>query len=225
MNRELLAFQKIKDQGLLPLFYYHDTRICMEIVLALYEAGIRTIEFTNRGPAAYEIFKSLISERNSSMPDLLLGVGTVKSGKEAKSFIEFGADFLVSPYFDADVARIAGNYNMLWIPGCMTPTEIHFAQISGFHLLKIFPGNVLGTGYLDAIRPLFNGLDLIVTGGVETTEENIKGWFSSGASALAIGSKLITKEILVKEDYNGLKRKTRELLALVQGILNPLKSV
>jgi len=218
MNKEFIAIQKIKESGLLPLFYQEDESICLEVVQALYTSGIRCIEFTNRGNKASLNFKALVQEKNRSMPDLLLGVGTVKNGLEAKAFIEFGADFLVSPFFDSEICKVAGLYNILWIPGCMTPTEIHTAQIMGCQLIKIFPGNVLGTGYLDAIMPIFNGLSFLVTGGVDTSESNIRAWFKSGASGVALGSKLITKEILENREYSGLRTTANSLLRLIQEI-------
>jgi len=225
MNKELLAFQKIKEKGLLPLFYHEDPNICVQLVGALYQAGVRTIEFTNRGQKAGENFKVLVKEKANSMPDLLLGVGTIKNSREAKSFIEYGADFLVSPYFDAEVNTVAGQYNILWIPGCMTPTEIHWAQVSGCPMIKIFPGNVLGTGYLDAIMPIFPGSTFIITGGVDTSEENIRGWFKSGASGVALGSRLITKEILFEGHYENLQVKTRFLIHLIQDIKSGTQAV
>lgn len=218
MNKELIAIQKIKKGGLLPLFYQDDEQICLKVVETLYEAGIRTLEFTNRGPRAFLNFKELIKEKIRSMPDLLLGVGTIKNGIEAKSFIEFGADFLVSPFLDEDIAKVSSQYNMLWIPGCMTPTEIHKSQNLGCHLIKIFPGNILGTGYLDAIMPIFPGLSFLITGGVDTSEPNIRAWFKSGASGVALGSKLITPDVLLKKDYDGLNSNTTRLLGWIQEI-------
>jgi 2-dehydro-3-deoxyphosphogluconate aldolase/(4S)-4-hydroxy-2-oxoglutarate aldolase len=218
MSKEQLAVQKIKEQGLLPLFYHDDAAVCIAIAKALYQAGVHTIEFTNRGGRAMENFKLILKERDQSMPGLLLGVGTIKTGTEAISFIESGADFLVSPVFDKGVCDAASSHKIFWVPGCTTPTEINVAQQAGCSFIKLFPGNLLGAGYIEAIRPLFTGLDFVVTGGVDTTEENIRTWFKSGVACIGMGSKLISKDILQSKDYEGLTTKTKEVLATIKKV-------
>jgi 2-dehydro-3-deoxyphosphogluconate aldolase/(4S)-4-hydroxy-2-oxoglutarate aldolase len=216
MNTVQLSGQKIKEQGLLPLFYHDDATVCISITRALYEAGLRCVEFTNRGTKALENFHLILKEREASMPELLLGAGTIKNKNEAISFIHAGADFLVSPVFDSGICDAAQTQKILWVPGCLTPTEINVAQQSGCSLIKLFPGNLLGPGYVKSIMPLFTGLDFIVTGGVEPTEENISAWFKSGVTGVGLGSKLITKNIIRNSDYNGLTAKTKELISIIR---------
>jgi 2-dehydro-3-deoxyphosphogluconate aldolase/(4S)-4-hydroxy-2-oxoglutarate aldolase len=146
---------------------------------------------------------------------VLISIGTIKSGMEAQQFIDAGADFLISHVFDRGVCDAAYLNKTFWIPGCTTPTEIHVAQQAGCRLIKLFPGNVLGPGYVDAIRPLFRGIDFSITGGVETSEENISAWFKAGVSVVGMGSKLISKEILQNRDFEKLKTKTREVVAII----------
>jgi len=107
-------------------------------------------------------------------------------------------------------------HKVLWIPGCMTPTEIHVAQKSGATLVKLFPGNVLGPGFVVAIKTLFTGVDFLVTGGVEPTEQNIGAWFKAGVSGVGLGSKLITKDVLANKNYKELETQTKELLQLIK---------
>jgi len=216
MNQDQLSAQKIKEQGLLPLFYYDDAAVCIAITKALYEAGIYSIEFTNRGEMALENFKLILKERDRSMSGLLLGVGTIKTHREAVAFIESGADFLVSPVFDRNICDAAYTHKKFWVPGCTTPTEIHVAQQAGCNFIKLFPGNLLGPSYIEAIQPLFTGLDYVVTGGVDTTEENINAWFKSGVACIGMGSKLITKDLLQSKDYAGLTAKTKDVLAIIK---------
>ena len=218
MNREG-TIQKIIAQKLLPLFYADDAEVCIAVTRALYEAGIYCIEFTNRGGNALQNFTALVKERNHSMPELLLGIGTIKTDDDATAFINAGADFLVSPFFDNTVCDVAYMSKILWIPGCMTATEIHEAQKAGCTLIKLFPGNVLGPGFVEAIKPLFTSLDFIVTGGVDTTEENLNAWFKSGVAGVGIGSKLITNDILQNKNYEELKKKTKELTAAIYNII------
>jgi 2-dehydro-3-deoxyphosphogluconate aldolase/(4S)-4-hydroxy-2-oxoglutarate aldolase len=208
--------QHILASKLIPLFYEEDVDVVVNVVKALYEGGIRTIEFTNRGIRALDNFKALVALKND-MPNLYLGIGTIKNEEEAKNYIDAGADFLISPVFDASVADIAYLHKVLWIPGCMTPTEIHNAQLAGCNLVKLFPGNVLGPGFIEAIRPLFRDVNFLVTGGVDATEESITGWLKAGAAGVGLGSKLITKELLNKKQYNLLTMKAQQLLS-IQGI-------
>ena len=218
MNKEQLAIQKIKEQGVLPLFYHDDASICLAVLKTLYEAGIRCVEFTNRGSKALANFTSMITERDATMPELTLGIGTIRSSNDATAFVEAGADFLVSPFFDSGVCDVAYINKILWIPGCMTATEIHTAQNAGCCLIKLFPGNVLGPGFVESVAPLFSGLDFMVTGGVDATEQSIKAWFNSGVAAVGIGGKLISKNVLQNGDYQQLKTKTIEVLTIINKI-------
>ena len=217
MEREVLLVNQIKAEGILPLYYHDDVTVCEGVLRALYNGGVRSVEFTNRGPQALANFTYLVSLK-STMPGLILGIGTIKTPQDATAFIEAGTDFLISPCFDASVADVAYMHKVLWIPGCMTPTEIHVAQKSGATLIKLFPGNVLGPGFVEAIRTLFTGIDFLVTGGVEPTAQNMGAWFKAGVSGVGLGSKLITKDILANKNFEQLEAQTKELGALVKSI-------
>ena len=217
MEREAALINQIKNEGMLPLFYHDDVTVCENVLQALYNGGVRCVEFTNRGVHALPNFKHLVSLK-TTMPGLILGIGTIKTPQDATSFIEAGADFLISPCFDASVADVAYMHKVLWIPGCMTPTEIHVAQKSGATLVKLFPGNVLGPGFVEAIKTLFTGVDFLVTGGVEPTEQNIGAWFKAGVSGVGLGSKLITKDVLANKNYTQLETQTKELVQLIKKV-------
>lgn len=217
MEREAALINQIKNEGMLPLFYHDDVTVCENVLQALYNGGVRCVEFTNRGVNALPNFKHLVSLK-TTMPGLILGIGTIKTPQDATSFIEAGADFLISPCFDASVADVAYMHKVLWIPGCMTPTEIHVAQKSGATLVKLFPGNVLGPGFVEAIKTLFAGVDFLVTGGVEPTEQNIGAWFNAGVSGVGLGSKLITKDVLANKNYTQLEIQTKELVQLIKKV-------
>lgn len=217
MEREQII-QQIKKQGLLPLFYHDDAGICLAITKALYEAGVRCIEFTNRGEQSLPNFKKMVQQRDAEMKDLLLAVGTITSADDARQFIDAGADLLISPFFDAAVHDETYMQKVFWIPGCATPTEIHVAAQAGCSMIKLFPGTVLGTSFVEAVKPLFPGIDFIVTGGVDTTEENIRTWFKVGVCGVGIGSKLIGKEILDNGDVEKLKDTTKKILAIISKV-------
>lgn len=203
----------ILSATIIPLFYEAQEQVAEEVVKALYNGGVRTIEFTNRGANALPVFKKLQTLK-STLPGLLIGIGTIKTAEDAKNYIDAGADFLISPVFDASVADIAYLNKILWIPGCMTPTEIHVAQSAGCNIIKLFPGNVLGAGFIEAIQPLFSGIHFLVTGGVDATSENITMWLKAGAAGVGLGSKLITKQVLAEKNYLQLTKTTQQLLAI-----------
>lgn len=218
MEREDHLIQQVNEIGLLPLYYHDNAEVCLKIAGTLYDAGVKCIEFTNRGEHALENFRQLVKLRDEKMKGLLLAVGTIKTGTEAQKFIDAGADFLISPIFDSSVCDTAYLNKTMWIPGCTTPTEIHVARQAGCKLIKLFPGNLLGPGFVEAIMPLFRGVDFTITGGVEATEENLGAWFRSGVKVVGMGSKLITKDILKNGDYDGLKTKTKEVLSIISKI-------
>jgi len=208
----------VKKVKLLPLFYHEDITVCKEMVKALYSAGIRCIEFTNRGPKALENFKLLLAHRNENYPDLVLAIGTIQNQKQAEAFIEAGADFLISPFFDQSIADAAYLHKKLWIPGCMTSTEIHMAENAGSDLIKLFPGNVLGPGFVSAIKPLFPSLSFLVTGGVDTSRENLTAWFKAGVVGVGMGSKLMSEELWASKNYAAIELETTKALAIINSI-------
>ncbi|PST83443.1 bifunctional 4-hydroxy-2-oxoglutarate aldolase/2-dehydro-3-deoxy-phosphogluconate aldolase [Pedobacter yulinensis] len=182
--------QDILHVPVIPVYYNDNPETCASILRACYSGGIRTFEFTNRGAAAADNFRQLLQLRDQEMPDLKMGIGTIKTAADADQFISIGADFIVSPIVSREVAAVAAQPGILWIPGCMTPTEIALAEDLGANLVKLFPGDTLGTGFLKAIKPLFSGLKFMPTGGVEPNRESITTWFDAGASAVGLGSKL-----------------------------------
>ena len=219
MKSKKAVLNSILSQGLLPIFYYEDGEVSAGIVRALYKAGMRVVEYTNRGKQAPDNFKMLKKLQKKELPDLVLGIGTIKNVSEAEAFIDLGADFIVSPIINPDVARAAHKHKVLWIPGGMTPTEIYAAQKHGADLIKIFPANVLTPEFIAAIRDLFPGQLFMPTSGVELTTKNISAWFHAGVCAVGIGSKLITSEIVQNKRYDQLTADTIKALELVKAVM------
>lgn len=218
MDNSTKVYQAIKADGLLPLFYNDNAEVCVAITKGLYAAGVKCIEFTNRGAFALDNFKTMVAARNAEMPELLLGVGTIATADEANNFALAGADFLISPFFDQEVCNATKAQNIPWIPGAMTPREIHISKQAGCGMVKLFPGNVLGPGFVDAVLPLFRGIDFIVTGGVDTRTDNLATWFSSGVVGVGMGSKLITRPMINTGNYEGLTTVTHNLLTVIKDI-------
>lgn len=214
--------KKITDaivaQGILPLYFNPDETVSIDILRTIYRAGIKAVEYTNRGDAALSNFKKMVEVRNAEMPDLLLGVGTIKNLKHAEDYLAAGADFLVSPGFVKKVAKYAKSKDIFYAPGCMTPSEIIAAENSGIKFIKLFPGNMLGPEFLSGIKDIFPKLLFMPTGGVDTTRENIEGWFKAGVCAVGMGSKLISKKLMEAKDYSTIETETQKVLALIQSI-------
>jgi len=204
------------QQGVLPLYFNKDEEVSIAVLKALYEAGIRTVEYTNRGEAALNNFKVLRKVCDTQLNGMYLGIGTIKNGEQAKAFVEAGADYLISPGVVDDAAKVAQQNGLLYVPGAMTPTEIIRAEQFGSTLVKLFPGNILGPGFVGAVKELFSGVKFIITGGVEPDENNLRGWFTAGAAAVGMGSKLITKQILETKDYKKITELTTESLRLIK---------
>ncbi|MBL4678721.1 MAG: bifunctional 4-hydroxy-2-oxoglutarate aldolase/2-dehydro-3-deoxy-phosphogluconate aldolase [Mucilaginibacter sp.] len=215
------AKQEIIDtiiaQGMLPLFYHADTQVSLDVVRTLYKAGIRVIEYTNRGEAALENFKALKQLQQTELPELILGIGTIKTPQDVDDYLFAGADFLISPIVAEEVGSLALTNDFLWIPGCMTPTEIDRAvRYYGVSLVKLFPANILGPGFVSAVKELFPGVKMMPTGGVDMSAENIGDWFKAGVVAVGMGSKLITSAVLNEKNYNQLYNDTLLALTLVK---------
>ena len=218
MSKTKQIADAIIAQGMLPLYFNADETVSVDILRAVYKAGIKALEYTNRGDAALMNFKKMVAVRNAEMPGMLLGVGTIKNLQAAKDYLAAGADFLVSPGFVKEVADYAVANDIFYAPGCMTPSEIIAAENSGISFIKLFPGNMLGPEFLSGIKDIFPKLLFMPTGGVETTKENIEGWFKAGVCAVGMGSKLISKKLMEAKDYATIEKMTKEVLALIATI-------
>jgi 2-dehydro-3-deoxyphosphogluconate aldolase/(4S)-4-hydroxy-2-oxoglutarate aldolase len=218
MEKKDAILALVPQQGILPLYFYKDTRVSIEVLKALYSAGIRAVEYTNRGEAALQNFKEMRKVCDTELKGMYLGIGTIKNGEMAQTFIDAGTDYIICPGLVASVAAVADKNKMLWVPGCMTPSEIIQAETLGAKMIKLFPGNILGPGFLSAIKEIFPGLLFMPTGGVELDKDNIAGWFKAGVCAVGMGSKLITKQLLETENYTQISQDTEKVLAIIQSI-------
>ena len=212
----------IVKQGMLPLYFNSSEEVSLDVLKSIYRAGVKAIEYTNRGDAALANFKKMVALRNAEMPGLLLGVGTIKNMQHATDYMSAGADFLVSPGFVPDVAAYCVSNDIFYAPGCMTPSEIIAAENAGIKFIKLFPGNMLGPEFLTTIKDIFPKLLFMPTGGVDTTKENIEGWFKAGVCAVGMGSKLISKKLMEAKDYGTIESETKKVLELI-GSIKPAK--
>ncbi|HEY5463162.1 MAG TPA: bifunctional 4-hydroxy-2-oxoglutarate aldolase/2-dehydro-3-deoxy-phosphogluconate aldolase [Hanamia sp.] len=218
MSTKSNLLKLIPEQGILPLYFYKDTEVSLQVLHALYRAGIRTVEYTNRGEEALQNFKKMREVCDSELKGMYLGIGTIKNGEMAQTFIDAGADFIICPGLVEDVAKVADKNNMLWVPGCMTPTEIIRAETLGAKMIKLFPGNILGPAFMSAIKALFPDLLFMPTGGVDLDKENIAGWLKAGVCAVGMGSKLISTQLLEQKNYSKIEELTKEALNILKSL-------
>ena len=222
MSKTQQIADAIVKQGMLPLYFNSSEEVSLDVLKAIYRAGVKAVEYTNRGDAALANFKKMVALRNAEMPGLLLGVGTIKNMQHASDYMSAGADFLVSPGFVPDVAAYCVSNDIFYAPGCMTPSEIIAAENAGIKFIKIFPGNMLGPEFLTTIKDIFPKLLFMPTGGVDTTKENIDGWFKAGVCAVGMGSKLISKKLMEAKEYSTIESETKKVLELI-GSIKPAK--
>ncbi|HMG67521.1 MAG TPA: hypothetical protein VK588_07540 [Chitinophagaceae bacterium] len=208
----------ILQQGILPLFFNADETVSVEVLRAIHRAGIKAVEYTNRGEAALKNFRKLVETRDVEMQGMLLGIGTIKNVEQAEAYIDAGADFLVSPGYIPEVVDYANKNNIFHAPGCMTPSEIVAAENKGILFIKLFPGNLLGPEFVSTIKDIFPKLLFMPTGGVDITKENMEAWFKAGVCAVGMGSKLISKKLMEQKDYVSIERVTKKVLEIIQEI-------
>jgi 2-dehydro-3-deoxyphosphogluconate aldolase / (4S)-4-hydroxy-2-oxoglutarate aldolase len=208
---------KMKKTGIVPVFYHKDPDICRHVIKAAFDGGIKVFEFTNRGDYAHELFSELNKWAEKEVPDLVMGVGSIVDAGTASLYIQLGANFIVSPILNGDMAKVCNRRKILWIPGCGTLSEINNAEELGADIVKIFPGSsVGGPDFVKAVKGPCPWTSIMPTGGVTPTLENLREWFSAGVTCVGIGSNLITKEIIQKKDWTNLTKRISAALKIAR---------
>ena len=203
---------KIKEAPMVPVFYHKDAEIACKVVKACYDGGVRAFEFTNRGDFAHEVFEQVVKFAAKECPEMAVGVGSVVEPGTAALYMQLGACFVVGPLFNPEVARVCNRRQVPYTPGCGSISEVGAAQEVGCELCKVFPGDVLGPKFVKGLLAPMPWSKLMVTGGVEPTEENLKQWFSAGVYCVGMGSKLFPKDKVAAQDWNFITEKCKEAL-------------
>lgn len=206
----------MKTTGIVPVFYHKDIEIAKNVLKACYDGGVRAFEFTNRGDFAHEVFTDLIKFAAKECPDLIMGVGTVVDAGTASLYLQLGANFVVSPLFNPDIAKVCNRRLVPYTPGCGSVSEIGFAQESGCDLCKVFPaGNVGGPSFVKNVKAPMPWSMLMVTGAVEPTEENLSGWFKAGVTCVGMGSNLFPSDVIAAKNWGAITTICKEAFAIV----------
>ena len=203
---------------MVPLFYHSDFQVAKNILQACYNGGARLIEFTNRGDFAIEVFSKLIKFASKELPGMIVGIGSVTDSAAASQYMLLGANFVVTPVLREDIAIVCNRRKVLWIPGCGSLSEIAKAEEMGCEFVKLFPGNIYGPDFIKSVKAPQPWSSIMPTGGVSIEQSNLLGWFKAGADCVGLGSKLISKEILINQDFKKLEKNVLDTLQFIQKI-------
>lgn len=206
---------KIAEAPMVPVFYHKDAEVAKAVVKACYDGGVRAFEFTNRGDYAHEIFEEVVKFAAKECPDMAVGVGSVVDPGTASLYMQLGACFVVGPLFNPEIAKVCNRRQVPYTPGCGSISEVGNAQEVGCELCKVFPGDVLGPKFVKGLLAPMPWSKLMVTGGVEPTEENLKSWFAAGVYCVGMGSKLFPKEKVAAKDWQYVTDKCHEALDII----------
>ena len=213
---KIQTLQAIIQTGMVPVYYNKEVEIAKQVVKACYEGGVRAFEFTNRGDFAHEVFGELVKYAAKECPELVLGVGSIVDPATAALFIQLGANFVVGPLFNPEIAKICNRRLIPYTPGCGSVSEIGFAQETGCDLCKIFPaGNVGGPSFVKNIKAPLPWAMIMAAGAVEPTEETLKKWFEAGVVCVGMGSKLFPKESIQEKKWDEISRLCANTLSII----------
>ena len=204
--------------GMVPVFYHNDVEVAKQCVKACYEGGVRAFEFTNRGEFAHEIFGELVKFAAKECPEMIMGIGSIVDPATAALYLQLGANFVVGPLFNPEVAKICNRRLVPYSPGCGSVSEVGFAQEAGCDICKVFPGDVLGTNFVKGLKAPMPWSNLMVTGGVKPEEANLKGWFSAGVTCVGMGSNLFPAEVLKAKEWSKITQICKETFEIIKKV-------
>lgn len=213
--------QKIFETGMVPVFYHKDTEVAQQVLKACYEGGVRVFEFTNRGDFAHEVFAHLVKWAAKECPEMILGVGTVVDAGTASLYIQNGANFVVSPLLNPDIFKVCNRRQIAYVSGCGSVSEIGYAQELGAEIVKVFPaGNVGGPSFVKNVKAPMPWSRIMVTGGVDTSEENLTQWFKAGVDCVGMGSNLFPKEVIAEKKWNEITYLVKQVFTIINKLKN-----
>jgi 2-dehydro-3-deoxyphosphogluconate aldolase/(4S)-4-hydroxy-2-oxoglutarate aldolase len=214
----------MKNIGIVPVFYHPNLEVCLNVVKACYEGGARVFEFTNRGDFAHDIFAALNKVILNEIPDMILGAGSIVDSATTALYIQNGANFIVSPLINEEMAYICNRRKILWSPGCGSVSEISRAEELGAEIVKIFPAREIGgPSFVENIRGPMPWSNIMPTGGVEPVYENLMEWFRAGVWCVGMGSKLFPKEAIEIKNYETIRENVNKAITLVAKVREDLK--
>lgn len=208
----------MKKTGMVPVFYHSDIEVAKNVVKACYDGGVRVFEFTNRADFAQDVFAGLVKYVAKECPEMIMGIGSIVDAPTAALYIQLGANFIVGPLFNPEVAKVANRRLVPYSPGCGSVSEVGFAQEMGCDVCKVFPGDVLGAAFVKNLKAPMPWSNLMVTGGVKPEENNLKTWFDAGVTCVGMGSNLFPAEMMKANDWAGITKLCSEALEIIKKV-------
>ena len=212
------VIQAMKDTGMVPVFYNGNLETAKQVVKACYEGGVRAFEFANRGDFAQEVFGELVKFANKELPGMIMGIGTVVDAPTAAQYIQLGANFVVGPMFNPEIAPVCNRRLIPYCPGCATATEVSTAQAAGCDVCKVFPGDVLGPAFVKGVRAPMPWSQLMVTGGVKPEKANLEAWFKAGVTCVGMGSNLFPKDVIAAGEWSRIAELCKNALQIIKEV-------
>jgi len=215
----LTVYNRMVSAGLIPLFYEADAGTAIKIADACASGGAPVLEFTNRGENALPVFIALNDYIQKANLPIILGVGSVVDAPTAALFIAHGANFVVGPIFNAEIARLCNRRKIGYIPGCATASEISNAEEAGAEIVKVHPASTLGgPAFVKAILAPMPWSKIMASGGVEPTRENIEAWIKAGAACVGMGGNLIRKEWVALGNFAAVQDTVRSVVGWIKAL-------
>lgn len=215
---KIQVLSAMKETGMVPVFYHSDIEVAKNVVKACYDGGVRVFEFTNRADFAHEVFRDLVKFATKECPEMIMGIGSIVDAPTAALYIQMGANFIVGPLFNPEVAKVANRRLIPYSPGCGSVSEVGYAQEMGCDVCKVFPGDVLGTAFVKGLKAPMPWSNLMVTGGVKPEESNLKGWFDAGVTCVGMGSNLFPADLIKAKDWAGITKLCSDALEIIKKV-------
>ncbi len=204
------VLKKITDAGVVAVVRAENEEQAINISKACIEGGIPAIEVTFTVPGAADVIKAL--DQAFTDEELIVGAGTVLDSETARVAILAGAKYIVSPGFDLESAKLCNRYQIPYMPGCLTITEMLTAMEAGVDIVKLFPGSAFGPSYVKAVKGPLPQANIMPTGGVSL--DNVDTWIKNGVVAVGVGGQLTGPA--KKGDYEGVKENAIKFVEAVK---------
>lgn len=218
-HSRLHVLNSMIEVGVIPVFYHPDVDTARQVIDACYAGGARVVEFTNRGDFAWNAFTELAQHYAQAAPDLVFGVGSIVDAPTAALYLASGANYVVGPSLNAEVARLCNRRKVAYLPGCATASEINTAEELGAEIIKLFPANLLGgPAFVKALKGPCPWSSLMPSGGVEANEENLRAWFTAGAACVGMGANLIVKQDVAAGNFAAITARVAQVVAWIAAI-------
>jgi len=202
--------KKITDVGVVAVVRAESAEQAIEISKACIKGGLSAVEVTFTVPSADKVIQGLAEAFNQD--ELIVGAGTVLDSETARIAILAGAKYIVSPGFDLKTAQLCNRYQVPYMPGCLTITEMLYAMEAGCDVIKLFPGSAFGPSYVKAVKGPLPQVNIMPTGGVSL--DNVHEWVKNGVVAVGVGSELTGPA--KSGDYEGVTKLAKAFVDAVK---------